>query len=269
MHALLVIITISAFQGDDIPKEMLPGPFAQSKQAVNDSSRPSGSSLTTEAPIGASPLQSVAASHLPESFRRCFSNRTSITCGTDAKEENSVGLVPIYPASIPLKVISSTTKKTVACADAPKLSLKQTSCMNCSAGGIVLASSPCHPPALPMVEAKKGEDGSTAAPATPMLEPPRRCYMSPDDDPAESTKKLARRPLTRRSLFFDTPVKSAKAADKVSESGSFSTDDDILDILPENLLQSVRKDTPAYPSSLIKFVYTNCIGIHLNFHSST
>lgn len=34
MHALLAIITIFAFQGDDIPEETLPGPFSQSKQAV-------------------------------------------------------------------------------------------------------------------------------------------------------------------------------------------------------------------------------------------
>lgn len=226
--------------GDDIPEEMLPGPFVPAKQAVNDSSGPSGSSLTTEAPNGAFPLQLVAASHLSGSFRRCFSNQASITGGTDTKEEDRVALVPVSLASIPLKVISSTKKKTVACADS-QLSLKQTSGMKCSAGGIVLASSPCHPPAPPMVEAKKGEDGSIPAPATPMLEAPKRCYTSSDDDPAELPIKMARRSSTRRSLFFDTPVKSANAADQVCESGRFSTDDDILDILPENLLQSIEE----------------------------
>lgn len=45
-------------------------------------------------------------------------------------------------------------------------------------------------------------------------------------------------------MFFDSPLKSAKAADQVCESGRFSTDDDILDILPENLLQSLTSIIP-------------------------
>ncbi|PHU29351.1 hypothetical protein BC332_01444 [Capsicum chinense] len=182
----------------------------------------------------------VAVSHLSGSFRRSFSNRTSITGGKDGKEEDRVGLVPVSPVSIPLKVEGSTKKITVSCTDAPKLSSKQTSSMKYSSGGIVSASSPsCHLPAPPVIKAKKGNDGSMSAPETPMLEPPNnRYFMSPDDDPAELPMKLARHLSTRRSLFFDSPLKSAKAADQVCESGRFSTDDDILDILPENLLQS-------------------------------
>ncbi|XP_019224125.1 PREDICTED: CDT1-like protein a, chloroplastic isoform X2 [Nicotiana attenuata] len=222
--------------GDDIPEETLPGPLSQSKQAVTNSSRPSVSSLTNETPDGAFLLQSVAASHLSGSFRRCFSKQASITGGN--AEQDRAGLVPVSPSSIPLKVESSTKKKPVACADAPKLCSKQTN-MKYSSGGIVSASSPpCHPPAPPMIEAKKGENGSMSAPATPMLEPPKRCYMSPDDDPAESPMKLARHSSTRRSLFFDTPAQNVNAADQVCESEKFPTDD-IFDILPENLLKSI------------------------------
>ncbi|MCD7459840.1 hypothetical protein HAX54_042111 [Datura stramonium] len=199
-------------EGDDIPEEMLPDPFTPSKQAVTNSSSPSGSSLTSEAPNGVFSLQSIAASHLSESFRRCFSNRASITRGMAVKKEDRAGLVPVSPVPIPLKVER----------------------------GIVSASSPsCQPPAPPVIEAQKGEDDSMSAPATPMLEPPKRCYMNPDDDPTESPIKLARRPSIRKSLFFDTPVKSAKAADQACDSGRLSTDDDILDVLPENLLQSI------------------------------
>ncbi|KAK4380718.1 hypothetical protein RND71_002580 [Anisodus tanguticus] len=229
-------------EGDDIPEEMLPGPFTPSKQAVTNSSRPSGSFLTKEAPNGACALPSVAASHMSASFRRRFSNRASITEGTDAKEKDRVGFVSVSPVPVTLKVDSSTRKKTVSCADAPKLSLKPTSSMKCSAGGIVSASSPsCLPTTPPMIENKKGEDGSMSAPATPMVEPPKRCYMSPDDYPAESPIKLARRSSTRRSLFSNTPLKNANAANQVCESGRFSIDDDILDILPENVLQSIEE----------------------------
>ncbi|KAM3264618.1 hypothetical protein P3L10_001612 [Capsicum annuum] len=158
-------------------------------------------------------MQLVAVSHLSGSFRRSFSNRTSITGGKDGKEEDRVGLVPVSPVSIPLKVEGSTKKITVSCTDAPKLSSKQTSSMKYSSGGIVSASSPsCHLPAPPVIKAKKGNDGSMSAPETPMLEPPNK-----------------RRFMT---------------ADQVCESGRFSTDDDILDILPENLLQSLTSIIP-------------------------
>ncbi|KAK4371685.1 hypothetical protein RND71_007069 [Anisodus tanguticus] len=140
-------------EGDDIPEEMLPGPFNPSKQAVTNSSRPSGSFLTNEAPNGVCALQSVAALHMSASFRRCFSNQASITEGTDAKEEDRVGLLSVSPVPVTLKVDSSTKKKTVSCADGPKLSLKPTSSMKCSAGGTVSASSPsCLPTTPPMIE---------------------------------------------------------------------------------------------------------------------
>lgn len=149
-------------------------------------------------------MQLVAVSHLSGSFRRSFSNRTSITGGKDGKEEDRVGLVPVSPVSIPLKVEGSTKKITVSCTDAPKLSSKQTSSMKYSSGGIVSASSPsCHLPAPPVIKAKKGNDGSMSAPETPMLEPPnKRRFMSPDDDPAELPMKLARHLSTRRSFVL-------------------------------------------------------------------
>ncbi|KAM1044579.1 hypothetical protein ACFX2J_035487 [Malus domestica] len=74
---------------------------------------------------------------------------------------------------------------------------------------------------------------------TPALQPPKRCYMSPDDNATSSPNKLARRPPSTRSLKFDTPVKNKKVEDEVPDRSGASNDSDIHDILPMDLLQSV------------------------------
>lgn len=77
--------------------------------------------------------------------------------------------------------------------------------------------------------------------------------MSPDADTMSSPNKLVRRPQRSRSLKFDTPKKkehidevfdTPMKKERVEETtttggGKLSLDDDIFDILPQNLLQSV------------------------------
>jgi hypothetical protein len=69
--------------------------------------------------------------------------------------------------------------------------------------------------------------------ATPALKPPKRHFMSPDDNSTSSPDKLVKRPPSSRSLKFNTPMKNENAAH------GLSSGDDILDILPDNLLHSV------------------------------
>ncbi|KAM1684350.1 hypothetical protein TB2_035113 [Malus domestica] len=77
---------------------------------------------------------------------------------------------------------------------------------------------------------------------TPSLQPPKRCYMSPDDNATSSPNKLAMRPPSNRSLKFDTtPVKNKKVEDEVPDRSGASNDSDIHDILPMDLLQSLRE----------------------------
>ncbi|KAK3026180.1 hypothetical protein RJ639_040567 [Escallonia herrerae] len=76
--------------------------------------------------------------------------------------------------------------------------------------------------------------------ATPALQPTKRCYMSPDDDLSISPAKLTRRPQRSRSLKFDTPMKSGRVKDGEVDIGR-SADNDLFDILPEDLLQSIRE----------------------------
>ncbi|CAH9134053.1 unnamed protein product [Cuscuta epithymum] len=68
--------------------------------------------------------------------------------------------------------------------------------------------------------------------STPTPQPsPRRGYMSPQGDSSKPPKKLLKRPLN-----FDLPVKS-----EVSEAGTYSSAyRDMLGVLPENLLESIR-----------------------------
>ncbi|CAB4321744.1 unnamed protein product [Prunus armeniaca] len=73
---------------------------------------------------------------------------------------------------------------------------------------------------------------------TPALHRPKRCYMSPDDNSTSSPNKLVRLPPRSRSLKFDTPVKNKNVEDEVPDMGCTSIDNDSLDILPEDLLQS-------------------------------
>ncbi|KAL6210683.1 hypothetical protein ACLB2K_015915 [Fragaria x ananassa] len=74
--------------------------------------------------------------------------------------------------------------------------------------------------------------------STPAPQLPKRCFMSPEDS---SPNKLVRRPPRTRSLKFDTPVKSRNAEDEVLDMDDASIDKDILDILPGDLLQSLRE----------------------------
>jgi len=85
--------------------------------------------------------------------------------------------------------------------------------------------------------------------ATPALSSPKRHYMSPDDHPISSLNKLARGPPRSRSLKFDTPVKN-KEAENEDNAGSLPINDDVFDILPGKLIQSV---CPTYPLFIYLF----------------
>ena len=63
--------------------------------------------------------------------------------------------------------------------------------------------------------------------------------LSPDDNSTSSLNKLFRRLLHSKSLKFDSPMKNAKVEDEVNNVGGLLVDNEILEILPENLLQSV------------------------------
>ncbi|KAM7521693.1 hypothetical protein LguiA_011595 [Lonicera macranthoides] len=240
---------------DEVPEETLPEPFNRSKQDLSTNAiNPSNlSSMSNKSPIAISQQRPAVASHLSQFFKRQFSKQVSTHQSINTNQEPSVvsletSLLPVLDPHFDQN--SSTKKVCTSSAQSPmELSSKSTS-------GKV-GPQPSYPPATPIkelvsassmgtanIEVTPAKFASTPAKlisATPALQPPKRCYMSPDDDSNMSPNKLVRRPERSRSLKFDTPVKNTKAKDEVSESGMLSVDDDIFDILPENLLHSIRE----------------------------
>ncbi|CAN4101959.1 unnamed protein product [Withania somnifera] len=250
-------------EGDDIPEEALPGAFgAQRQELLTNSSSPVGVQLTEETPIGSMKKLPAAVSHLSQSFRRSFSHRSSIGEAEIAKQHLTVvaHTSSIHLVSEP-QIASCSTNSTSKAADKTpsKLLSAQTRITRFSARGVHSATLPPSPlPATPLKNTKS-EDGSclliaestpaklASTPAklmsyTPLLQPSKRCYITPDGDSTEPPKKLVRRPTRSRSLTFDTPEKSSKVTEEVSRSRESSADEDeIFDILQENLVQSIRE----------------------------
>lgn len=248
-------------EGDDVPEEALPGAFGASKQEhLMNLSRPVGAPLMDETPIGSMQKPPAAVSHLAQSFRRSFSHRASIGDAEKAKQHPTVvAHTPIRPVSEP-QIATCSTKNTSKAADQTpsKLLSAQTRATRFSTRGVHSVTLPPSPPPVTPLKNMKTEDGScllsaegtpaklTSTPAklmtsTPLLQPTKRCYMSPDGESIESPRKLVRRPPRSRSLTFDTPVKSSKVTEEVSRIRQSSAEDEIFDILPENLLQSIRE----------------------------
>ncbi|XP_023900925.2 CDT1-like protein b [Quercus suber] len=210
--------------------------------------------------------QPVVASHLSRSFHKRFSQKVIShevqnyplnLSKTDL--QSSVLPVPESPLNK-----SSSKEKSSSAAGTPspsKLLFESTSNEKC----LAVHASPAHfpqscPPATPSkeIDAMNNENGSPAeianihltpakhvlTPAglmnvTPTLYPPKRCYMSPEDDSTSSPNKLIRRPPCSKSLKFDTPIKNGNIGDEMDDTGCVSVDNDVFDILPENILQSI------------------------------
>ncbi|KAK9990795.1 hypothetical protein SO802_025780 [Lithocarpus litseifolius] len=205
--------------------------------------------------------QPVVASNLSRSFHKRFSQKVISHEVQNyplnlSKTDLQSSVLPV-PES-PLNKNSSKEKSSSA-AGTPspsKLSFESTSNEKC----LAVHASPAHlpqscPPATPSkeIDATNNENGSPAeianihstpakhvlTPAgmmnvTPTLYPPKRCYMSPEDDSTSSPNKLIRRPPRSRSLKFDTPIKNGNIGDEMDDTGGISVDNDVFDILPEN-----------------------------------
>ncbi|KAF9686858.1 hypothetical protein SADUNF_Sadunf02G0033300 [Salix dunnii] len=208
------------FQGDDIPEEMLPEPFNRL-------------SLLKET-TAVEEEQPAVASLLPQSFQRRFSQK-----GTKVEVENN----PQKSVSSAFKPCSNriSLNEEISCsAPSPaKVSLNPTCDQNCSSATPTKEKDSMNDLYdSPIKMACVQPTPATLISTTPALHPHKRCMSSYDDDSFSSPDKLVRRP-PGRSLIFETPVKHAK--DEQKELGDVSDDDNILKILPESLLQSIRE----------------------------
>ncbi|WOG87184.1 hypothetical protein DCAR_0206407 [Daucus carota subsp. sativus] len=281
-------------EGDEVPEATLPEPFNKPPQGSlkMDTIDASNVSATKQKSVLFS-QQPVPPSHLPPSFRRGFSKRTLSTEAVNTSQVQPIAVCPAKFLPVSKQFDLSSEKETSAsiqCIDFPVRSAL--SPKELTSGGSRACPLSSRPPATPIKQfsSTKNEVSSTVSDsiqvtpvksfsksskllstpakltsgeetpeklmsATPVLQPPKRCYMSPDADTMSSPNKLVRRPQRSRSLKFDTPKKKERIDEvfdtpmkkrRVEETtttggGKLSLDDDIFDILPQNLLLSIRE----------------------------
>ncbi|KAL3644952.1 hypothetical protein CASFOL_010132 [Castilleja foliolosa] len=219
-------------EGDEVPEEALPEPFSQSKKnLISNSVQPLTSSSTSVTRDMASfERQPITLSQMAPSFKPRFAQKGSIhhiensnqnqsfdlenkSAESPSRKYNDAKLVKNASSKLSLipspgRILTSLPETPVKCINSIDVDDKS------SVGTISALSTPVAPTT-----------------STPSLRPPKRCYMSPDDNNSyRSPSKLVRRPPPNRPLKFDTPVKS-----------SMKVDDDIFDILPDSLVQSIQE----------------------------
>ncbi|KVH94274.1 CDT1 Geminin-binding domain-like protein, partial [Cynara cardunculus var. scolymus] len=242
-RARLVSFCKSNPEGDEVPEEQLPEPFNQLSRVVslNPTENPNMVSVQGTTNAIAEP-QPAVASHMSQSFKRRFSKRAP-SPEIEATEQKSQELTPEIQVLPALKQVSDHSSTKVACvsnlaspvkwsAKLPETPIKSSDLEKKEDLSFMGAAS---------IDGTPSKLISTPFSATPAqaARPPVRCFMSPDEDSIMSPTKLAPRKLTRRSsgrrsITFDTPVKN-----RTPHVERASSDDDLLDILPVDLLASV------------------------------
>ncbi|XP_043690914.1 CDT1-like protein a, chloroplastic isoform X1 [Telopea speciosissima] len=237
-------------EGNEIPGETLPEPFNQAKQVLSSTVTACKPSLPNETSSNALPHPTAVASHLSKSFQKRFSQKVLPKLSDDIPKPSAL------PPSNPCPKESSSNEETLTSVAPSSLG-----CSSKSTNKILsrFYASPSTVAQCKETEPMNSEDfssseiaGTQGTPAkltstpiklmsiTPVSQTPKRCRMSPDDD-SNTPNKLTRRPSRTRSLKFDTPVKNEKPDDELNVMERAIVDTDIIDILPEALLKSIRE----------------------------
>ncbi|MBA0579608.1 CDT1-like protein a, chloroplastic [Gossypium raimondii] len=198
----------------------------------------------------------VVASHVSRSFRKRFSrkatskaqevvekcSKVSIQSSQVAEKFACKSVKGIETNSAPIQSPTKFLSKPTICEPSSKLCLPATPVKEINSLETE-DKSPTKSGCLQSTPAKLVSTPARLMTATPTLQPQKRCYMSPDEVSSNLSSKLVRRPPRTRSLKFDTPVKEEKVVDEVCkmESNPVDNDDDVLSILPESLLHSIRE----------------------------
>ncbi|KAK9164921.1 hypothetical protein Scep_000112 [Stephania cephalantha] len=245
---------------DDIPEEPLPEPFNQSKPNVSMSmlSLPAGSSsdtLTVD--------NGMVASHLSRSIVRRFVGKVPIP----ESKKSQVLAITSQPSPPPIAILensgssngNSSSSVISHIKPSSKLPIIQSqlssdeylvgrSTSSLEGNGVDTVGQMEKKQSFQMEidqrQVTPAKDILTPArlrTSTPDLQTPKRSCISHDDDVTVSPDKLLRRPPTIRTLLFPTPVKNNQAKDEMNNQGRSSFDADIVKLLPESLLQSIRE----------------------------
>uniref|UniRef100_A0A803M7R6 CDT1 Geminin-binding domain-containing protein n=2 Tax=Chenopodium quinoa TaxID=63459 RepID=A0A803M7R6_CHEQI len=197
---------------EDVPEGELPHLFHQPKQ------EPVQNVIKNPAPL--------TASLTGPSFKRRFSSRPLGTPVLDSMADK------------PSSSLSETGTKESSSAEANDVD--SNTVVEADAATFDAASTPAKHASISMKFASTpAELASTPArlmAATPSIRPPKRTLMTPDHDTSELPNKSAK----RRSLNFDESNVDIDESIAPTQ-GSNLSKDDVLDILPEGLLQSLME----------------------------
>ncbi|KAE8650673.1 CDT1-like protein a, chloroplastic [Cucumis sativus] len=256
---------------DDIPKDSLPNPFNfRSLNLFPETNSLSSVKTSIEQLAPEQPLPSaedIPSNHHSENNQGFRIIKSTMTGHGPNKQKELFGLSHFSPVSrlFSQKAVNIDVQTFDASSTKPsspiKLSSNSTSNLHCLenyASPICSLSlpNPTTPSNMVGIVTMRKEDGQSAKvndidstpvkfvstsdqlmASTPAMAPPKRSSMTPDDDFSYSTNKLVRRPPRSRSLVFDTPTKEDKNKDEID----VSLDNDILDVLSESLVQSIRE----------------------------
>ncbi|XP_010522160.1 PREDICTED: CDT1-like protein a, chloroplastic [Tarenaya hassleriana] len=236
-------------QDEEVPEELLPEPFNRKKQNEGSTDEAVSSSLVDEH----------SASHPFLSFQENNSNEKTVSAGLSSTKRSTVksssscptgtllqvsspndemASTPAKPSSSQSRVASTPVKPVATPAKVDSASVVVTPAK--------VASTPvkaaCTPPELASTPARLIGASLVAQPQK------GSAHARVDDSSASPPNKLMRRPSALRPLNFDGFTEDKKAmevaddeiANEASEEGT-SIDDDILQILPDTLLQSIRE----------------------------
>ncbi|XP_020173505.1 CDT1-like protein a, chloroplastic [Aegilops tauschii subsp. strangulata] len=215
-------------EGADIPEHELPHPFTQTKSSVAQSTPRVVTEVVFAAPSPSlSEQPAVALSHMSQSFKRRFSQRSS-TCPATA---STTGLPPkaesTAPSPLGRKVMLSSTSGGID---------HQSQVQEKSSKDVALR--------FGVTEGTPAKFASTPVRSmadTPNLETPQRPISATvcDTPPLNTVKRSA------RAKLFMTPTKDASRMEEENQSMSSTSpsdgDDELLGFLPKSLLQSVKE----------------------------
>ncbi|XP_020275955.1 CDT1-like protein a, chloroplastic [Asparagus officinalis] len=232
---------------DDIPEEELPHPFGHqtTPNIPSDIARNSTSSINSTTDV----REFVnAASHIPRSFCKRFSQKnlipdgekTSLLCiNEDMPRDNS----PITVESSPIKCDLRPTicKKPLFTSPVPKTS-SSTQCAHKEKKRL-MNTDKCSLQKSNQLDGTPVKFVSTPLKlmtATPEIQTPKR--HRPTTNCYTPVKEVPEKQSARTKLLFATPQKSAQIDDSEEVTVTISDgDDDVINILPETLLQEIRE----------------------------
>lgn len=218
-------------EGDDIPEHELPHPFNQTRSSMpQDTPATVPESASPLKPSGLSGHQTTVMSHMSQSFKRRFSQRSPISSTTASTPSPLVKVAPT--------VASPLSRNSPFCGD-----VSGSMCVDEKSSAKVLEEDHkdvvCKSGVLEGTPAKFASTPVRLMASTPDLNTPKRPTFATgyDTPPLKMAKRSA------RAKLFATPTKGGSSVDVDKQSASISAadaDDELLSFLPQSLLQSVK-----------------------------